>query len=275
MPGKVNPVMPELVGLVAFRVMANDLAVTLAAKTGQLQLNAYEPLVGLAVLESQSAALAHARRFAHEVRRGHPREHEDPRSRSIRETVGIVTALNPVIGYERASELAAEAYRSGKGILEMIREKKILTEAQINGSARPREAHGARRRRLPEEIGSEKEAVHASKTARLVSGLLLVLCCPRCRPVAGRPASSRPSVVLATGGTIAGAAASDVQAGYTSGQVGVEQLLAAVPQAKKLANMRGRADREHRLAGHERRGLAEAGQARSTSCSRCPTWTAS
>src|SRR5262245_14177809 len=54
------------------------------------------------------------------------------------------------------------------------------------------------------------------------------------------PAGNLPSiVVLATGGTIAGAAASDVQAGYTSGQVGVEQLLAAVPQAKKLANLRG------------------------------------
>ena len=69
-------------------------------------------------------------------------------------------------------------------------------------------------------------------------------------------------VVLATGGTIAGAAASDVQAGYTSGQVGVDQLLAAVPQAKKLADDARRADREHRLAGHERRGLAEAGPPR-------------
>ena len=69
-------------------------------------------------------------------------------------------------------------------------------------------------------------------------------------------------VVLATGGTIAGAAASDVQAGYTSGQVGVEQLLAAVPQAKKLATHARRADLEHRLAGHERRGLAEAGPPR-------------
>ena len=59
-------------------------------------------------------------------------------------------------------------------------------------------------------------------------------------------------VVLATGGTIAGAAATDVQAGYTSGQVGVEQLLAAVPQAKKLAKLQGRADLEHRVPGHER-----------------------
>ena len=80
------------------------------------------------------------------------------------------------------------------------------------------------------------------------------------------PGAPLPNVVvLATGGTIAGAAASDVQAAYTSGQVGVEQLLAAVPQAKKLADASRRADLEHRLAGHERRGLAEAGHAASTS----------
>ena len=72
-------------------------------------------------------------------------------------------------------------------------------------------------------------------------------------------------VVLATGGTIAGAAASNVQAGYTSGQVGVDQLLAAVPQAKKLANLQRRADLEHRLAGHERRGLDQARARASTS----------
>ena len=66
-------------------------------------------------------------------------------------------------------------------------------------------------------------------------------------------------VVLATGGTIAGAAASDVQAGYTSGQVGVEQLLAAVPQAKKLATMRGEQIAKYRVAGLDRQELAEAG----------------
>ena len=72
-------------------------------------------------------------------------------------------------------------------------------------------------------------------------------------------------VVLATGGTIAGAAASDVQAGYTSGQVGVEQLLAAVPAGEEARHAARRADLEHRLAGHERRGLAEARRPRQRS----------
>ena len=65
-------------------------------------------------------------------------------------------------------------------------------------------------------------------------------------------------VVLATGGTIAGAAKSNVTAGYSSGQVGVEELLAAVPEAKKLAQAERRAGLEHRLAGHERRGVDQA-----------------
>jgi aspartate ammonia-lyase len=130
MPGKVNPVIPELVNLVAFRVMGNDYTVALAAHSGQLQLNAYEPIEGLAVMESQhllfntSKALrtlcvdgitANTRVLTH----------------YMETTVGIVTALNPVLGYEKATELANEAYKSGKGIIEIIREKKLLTDAQI------------------------------------------------------------------------------------------------------------------------------------------------
>lgn len=131
MPGKVNPVMPELLNLVAFRVMANDLAVTLAAKSGQLQLNAYEPLVGLSVLESQRL-LSNTLDAVRERCVEGIRVNADVLARNIEETVGIVTALNPIIGYERASELAKEAYASGKGILELIREKQVLSEAQIS-----------------------------------------------------------------------------------------------------------------------------------------------
>jgi aspartate ammonia-lyase len=141
MPGKVNPVVPELVSLVAFRVMGNDLAVTLAAKTGQLQLNAYEPLAGLAVMESQSLLFRTTHTFRTKCVEGITAE-TATLERHIRETVGIVTALNPVIGYERATELAGEAYRSGKGILEIIREKKILTEAQIQELLEPAKLTG-------------------------------------------------------------------------------------------------------------------------------------
>jgi aspartate ammonia-lyase len=130
MPGKVNPVIPELVNLVAFRVMGNDYAVTLAAHSGQLQLNAYEPLEGLVVMESQHLLYNTSTAFRTLCIDGIT-VNENVLTRYMETTVGIVTALNPVLGYDRATELAGEAYKSGKGILEVIRERKILTEPQI------------------------------------------------------------------------------------------------------------------------------------------------
>lgn len=130
MPGKVNPVIPELVNLVAFRIMGNDASVSLAAHSGQLQLNAYEPLVAVDILESQQLLYNTSSTFRTLCVDGIT-VNEKVLEEYLVKTVGIVTALNPVIGYEKASELAKEAYTSGKGLLEIIREKKVLTEDQI------------------------------------------------------------------------------------------------------------------------------------------------
>jgi aspartate ammonia-lyase len=130
MPGKVNPVVPEVMNIVAFRVMGNDFSVGLAAHSGQLQLNAYEPLAGIAVLESQSLLYNTSIIFRTKCIDGITLN-EKTLARYMETTVGIVTALNPIVGYEKASELADEAYKSGKGILEVVREKKVLTEDQI------------------------------------------------------------------------------------------------------------------------------------------------
>ena len=129
MPGKVNPVIPELVNLVAFRVMGNDYTVTLAAHSGQLQLNAYEPIEGLAMMESQHLLFTTSQTFRTHASTASPLN-EKVLERYMETTVGIVTALNPVLGYEKATELADEAYKSGKGILEIVRE----TEAAHRGS---------------------------------------------------------------------------------------------------------------------------------------------
>lgn len=131
MPGKVNPVIAELMNLVSYRVIGNDMSVSLAARNGQLQLNAYEPLEAIAILDSQRL-LTNAMRTLRERCVDGITVNSDTLETYIERTVGIVTALNPVIGYDRATELAAEAYRSNKGILEIIREKNILTEEQIN-----------------------------------------------------------------------------------------------------------------------------------------------
>jgi len=130
MPGKVNPVVPEVMNLVTFRVMGNDFVTTLAAHSGQLQLNAYEPIEGLAILESQHLLYTTSTLFRTKCVDGIT-VNEKVLAHYMETTVGIVTALNPVLGYEKATELAQEAYKSGKGILEVIREKKVLTEAQI------------------------------------------------------------------------------------------------------------------------------------------------
>lgn len=101
-----------------------------AAHQGQLQLNAYEPLEGLAVIESQSLLFRTSNAFRTKCVDGIT-VNEKTLEHYMETTVGIVTALNPIIGYEKATELANEAYKSGKGILEIIWEKKVLTEQEI------------------------------------------------------------------------------------------------------------------------------------------------
>ncbi len=141
MPGKINPVIPELVNLVAFRVIGNDLTVTLAAQHGQLQLNAYEPLEAIAIFESQRLLTNTMKTLRIKCASGITLNEKVLESH-IQNTIGIVTALNPVIGYDRATELAAEAHQSGQGILEIVREKNILTEQQINKLLDPKNLTG-------------------------------------------------------------------------------------------------------------------------------------
>jgi aspartate ammonia-lyase len=105
-------------------------SVTLVAHTGQLQLNAFEPLEGLALIESQHLLYNGSILFRTRCIDGIS-VNEKVLAHYLETTVGIVTALNPIIGYEKATELAAKAYKSGKGILEVIREDHVLTEAQI------------------------------------------------------------------------------------------------------------------------------------------------
>jgi aspartate ammonia-lyase len=130
MPGKVNPVMPEVMNLVCFKVMGNDYTVTVAAHSGLLQLNAYEPVEAIAIFESQAILYKTMPLFRKQCIEGIT-ANKDVLDNYINRSVGIVTALNPVLGYEKTTELAKEALESGKGILELIREKNLLTEQQI------------------------------------------------------------------------------------------------------------------------------------------------
>ena len=130
MPGKVNPVIPEVVNMVCFRVIGSDLTVTMAAEGGQLQLNVFEPVIAACIFEAQTMFINAARTLREHCVDGITANAEVCRQ-YVERSIGTVTALNPVIGYERSTALAMEAMLTGQGILELIRAKKLLTEEQI------------------------------------------------------------------------------------------------------------------------------------------------
>jgi aspartate ammonia-lyase len=141
MPGKVNPVMPELMNEICYKAIGNDMTVTMASQDGLLQLNAYEPVVAVAIMESQGLFFKGMPLFRTQCIEGIT-VNEKVLQHYMETTVGIVTALNPVLGYEKTTELAKEAIQSGKGILQLIREKKLLTEAQIKDLLDPAKMTG-------------------------------------------------------------------------------------------------------------------------------------
>ena len=130
MPGKVNPVIPEVVNQVCFRVIGSDLTVSMAAEGGQLQLNVFEPVIAACIFESQTMFINAARTLRVHCVEGIT-ANPDICRHYVDYSIGTVTALNPVIGYERSTELATEAMKTGRGILELIRERKILSEEEI------------------------------------------------------------------------------------------------------------------------------------------------
>ena len=130
MPGKVNPVIPEVVNMVCFRVIGSDLTVSMAAEAGQLQLNVFEPVIAACIFEAQTLFINAARTLREHCVEGIT-ANPDVLKHYVDFSIGTVTALNPVIGYDRATELAAEAQRTGRGILELVREKRILSDAQL------------------------------------------------------------------------------------------------------------------------------------------------
>jgi len=144
MPGKVNPVIPEVTNMVAYRVIGNDLVVTLSAEAGQLQLNAFEPVIAAAIFESQTLLVNAARTLREFCVEGITANPEVCKH-YIDSSIGTVTALNPVIGYDKATELAAEALESGEGIIELVREKHILSDQQLDEILNPATLTGSGR----------------------------------------------------------------------------------------------------------------------------------
>jgi aspartate ammonia-lyase len=130
MPGKVNPVIPEVVNMVCFRVIGSDQTISMAAEGGQLQLNVFEPVIAACIFEAQTMFINAARTLRVHCVEGIT-ANADVCRQYVDYSIGTVTALNPVLGYDRTTALAAEAARTNRGILELIREKGVLSEQQI------------------------------------------------------------------------------------------------------------------------------------------------
>ena len=136
MPGKVNPVIPEVVNQVAFEVIGNDITVTMAAEGGQLQLNAFEPIIAHSLFKSISHLAAACRALAERCVRGITANREHARQ-LLDNSTALVTALNPYIGYVRASEIAREALATGRRVYDLVLEKKLMTREDLDALLRP------------------------------------------------------------------------------------------------------------------------------------------
>ncbi|MEW6364390.1 MAG: aspartate ammonia-lyase [Acidobacteriota bacterium] len=131
MPGKVNPVIPEVVNQVAFYVVGNDLTITMAAEAGQLQLNVMEPIIAFCLFESLQMLTAAIKTLTDRCIRGITANRDRTRE-MVERSIGIVTAVVPAIGYERASEVAKEALASGRPVRDIIIEKAYLTASELD-----------------------------------------------------------------------------------------------------------------------------------------------
>ncbi len=131
MPGKVNPVIPEVVNQVCFQVVGNDLTVTMAAEAGQLQLNVFEPVIAFNLFQSV-AILTHACQVLRERCVLGITANRERIRRLLERSIGVVTALVPYIGYERSSAVAREALETDRGVYELVLEKGWLTRAQLD-----------------------------------------------------------------------------------------------------------------------------------------------
>jgi len=131
MPGKINPVMPELAAMVAFQVVGNDTAVALAVQAGQLELNVMMPTMTYSVLQSITILTNMLKVFTDKCVKGIT-ANERRCNFYAQSTVSLATALNPYIGYAKAAEIAKESVETGRSIIEIAREKKLLSEKEIN-----------------------------------------------------------------------------------------------------------------------------------------------
>ncbi len=136
MPGKVNPIIPEVVNQIAFEVIGNDMTVTMASEAGQLQLNAFEPIIAWSLFKSIEHLAAGCRTLALNCVDGITANRE-VMARRVRNSAGLATALNPYIGYENATLIAREAVATGRAVADLVLERELLSQEALDQILRP------------------------------------------------------------------------------------------------------------------------------------------
>src|SRR5438045_877555 len=136
MPGKVNPVIPEVVNQIAFEVIGNDITVTMAAEGGQLQLNAFEPIIAHSLFKSLQHLASGCITLNERCVKGITANVERAR-RLLDESTALVTALTPILGYARSAEIAHDALATGRRVADLVLAKGWMTERQLKEVLRP------------------------------------------------------------------------------------------------------------------------------------------
>ena len=131
MPGKVNPVIPEVVNQVAFNVIGNDVTITMAAEAGQLELNAFEPIIFYCMFQSIDTLAYAVETLVDNCITGITANEERCRE-LVENSVGIITAINPHVGYQKAAEIAKKAIKTGEPVRSLILEENLMDEEELN-----------------------------------------------------------------------------------------------------------------------------------------------
>ena len=131
MPGKVNPVIPEVVNQVAFNIIGNDVTITMAAEAGQLELNAFEPIIFYCIFQSIDTLTFAVQTFVDNCVTGIT-ANEDRCRALVENSVGIITALCPHVGYEKAADIAKKAIRTGAPVRSLILQEHLLDEKKLD-----------------------------------------------------------------------------------------------------------------------------------------------
>jgi len=159
MPGKINPVIPELAAMVSFQVIGNDVAVAMAVQAGQLELNVMMPTMAYSVMQSITILTNMLGQLTEKCVKGIT-ANKNRCDFYVQATVSLATALNPYIGYAKAAEIAKESVAAGRSIIEIAREKKLLSDEQISEILDPARMTEPVR---PLEAAKERERVKAKK----------------------------------------------------------------------------------------------------------------